>query len=232
MTGNYNDSYNENYEQHLIDEKNSFNQAAYNIQASGIGNEQASADPTSVREAPAEITNFEEYLDQSSNKTDEIYAKIQRDQYQYYRDAFLPTENAARGQIRSDEEINKLTTNAGLEAGQSQSTVRGIQRRNMGRFGMQMGGDQKRDANKQMTLQGIGNRAGTMARTRTGLNDINLQNRGEYVGLGRGISTSAQSALGDAASTENQTNAANDQIAAQEKAAKTAAMMSLAMMMM
>ena len=208
---------------------NVYNTAAF-TNSQGLGNDTGGINTGS--EVIGGESWFQDYVERNSVKPDNIYAEMSRDQYDYYRNTFLPVENSARGQIRSDEEINKLTTNAGLEAGQSQSTVRGIQGRNLGRFGMQLAKDQKRDANKQMNMQGIGNRAGTMARTRTGLNDINLQNRGEYVGLGRGISTSAQSALGSAASTQNQTDAANDQINAQEKAAMTSTVISLAAMMM
>jgi hypothetical protein len=174
------------------------------------------------------------YVYGQDDDADTTYTRLSRDQYQYYKDTFIPVENAARGQVRTDDEINLLSRNSGLEAAKSQSTVQGIQKRNLGRFGMQLSKDQQRDSNRQMTIQGTGNRAGTMARTRTGLNDINLQNRGEYVNLGRGISTSAQSALGSAASTQNQINAANDQIDAQQDAARTSAMVTLftaAMMM-
>jgi hypothetical protein len=73
-----------------------------------------------------------------------------------------------------------------------------------------------------------------MARTRSDLHDIKLQNRGEYVGLGRGIATGAQSSLSDAAASQFQTKSANDQIKAQEKAAmmSTVGTIAVAAMMM
>lgn len=172
---------------------------------------------TDEQKEEARAQSYVDFL--SRPNADAINSQITRDQYQYYRDTFIPVERAARGQIRTDSEIDALSKNTGISAGKAFKNVRGDFRRGAGRLGISLSSDQEAESDKLFGIGGTGRRAGIMTRVRSNLHDINLQNRGEYVGLGRSIATGAQSSLSDAASSQFRTKSANDQIEAQEKAA-------------
>lgn len=150
---------------------------------------------------------------------DSLNAQISRERYQYYKDNFLPVERAAAGQIRTPAEIEARTENAGIRAGTAYKTAEADFGRNMGRQGNTLSPDQKAEADKLFKRERTAGIGGAKTRTRSDLYDTNMQNRGEFVGLGRNILTGAQSSLGSAANSQARTDAANEQIGAQEDAA-------------
>lgn len=143
-------------------------------------------------------------------------ADIADEQYQYYQENFVPVERGLGGQIRSPQEIETLAENASVAAGGWKAGDEFM--RNAGRMGIQLSQDQKEDAFRQYARAGIGAKAGAKTRVRSGLYDQNVENLGNFVGLGRGLATSSQDALSDASANKAAVKNANSQISAQNQA--------------
>ena len=151
---------------------------------------------------------------------DALNALISREQYQYYKDKYIPVERAAKGQIRTPGEIESLSRNAGIRSGNAYETAKGDYRRGIAGTGDMLTPDQQAEADRMMALGETASKGGAQTRTRQGLYDLNVQNRGELIGLGRNIVTGAQAGLGTAASEQARVDAANDQIKSQESASR------------
>ncbi len=144
-------------------------------------------------------------------------ADIAEEQYQYYQDNFVPTERGLGGQVRSQEEIEKLASNAGIAAGSGKGA--GEFMRNTGRMGINLSQDQKEEFLGSYIKSTVGAKAGAKTRVRSGLYDQNIENLGNFVGLGRGLATSSQDAISDASANQTAVDNANKQAKAQGQAA-------------
>lgn len=163
---------------------------------------------------------------------DDLNAQISREQYQYYKDNFIPVERSMAGQIRDPREIEARSRNAGIRADKAYKSAKGSFDRNAGRFGIGLSADQRKEADKLFNMEGKAGIGGATTRARSDLYDLNTQNRGEFVGLGRGIATGAQAGLSTAAANQAQTDAANQQIDAQQDASMLSTIGTIAMIAM
>lgn len=146
-------------------------------------------------------------------------ARIAQEQYDYYQETFVPVERQLRGQIRSPEEIEGQVENVGIESRAISENARGEADRNLGRFGLSLDDPtQQTEMNQYLNQAGIGAEAGARTRTRLGLYDQNVENLGNYVALGRDLSTSSQGALQEASATRTGIRNTNQQLKAQDKA--------------
>lgn len=143
---------------------------------------------------------------------------VAEEQYQYYQDTFVPVEQKLARRVRTPGEINFISRVAGLEAGKRRPFDEFG--RNVGRMGISMSPDQLREAVQYFDKSRTGAEAGAISRTRSGLYDQNLENLGNYTALGRGLASSTQSALTEAAASAQATKNANQAIDAQNKSAK------------
>ena len=143
---------------------------------------------------------------------------IAEDQYKYYQDTFVPIERGLKGQIRSPQEIESLAGNASTAAGSGKAA--GEFMRNAGRMGINLSQDQKEEFLGSYVKSAVGAKAGAKTRVRSGLYDQNVENLGNFVGLGRGLATSSQDALSDASANQAAVQNANKQAKAASNASK------------
>lgn len=172
--------------------------------------------------------SFDKEVNEEPTAADLSAADAAQEQYDYYKETFTPVERELKGTDRTAGEIEALSKNAGIKAGEYAGKAVDQFRRNAGRQGLGLSQDQTREANQMLWNEGVGGIAGAQTRTRSGLYDQNLENQGNIVALGRNLASSSMDAMETASANLTQVQNANRQIAAQNKQAAIGAGVTIA----
>lgn len=180
----------------------------------------------------AGITGAGLYAKQSSstaNPADQWIAKTAREQYDYYKQKYVPFENdlIAGATGSTAPRVNSVLATLGRQ----QNNLAGIQQRNMDRYGMAQDPRLLGDMNRQMQLSNAAQAANVSNTLSQSLYDQNQSTLGGLASLGRNLSTQSMDGMDSAARTAASRaaqKAAADQAQAQAAAAQQSQMMGTA----
>ena len=162
------------------------------------------------------------------NDPNKVLSDVSNQQEQYYNDTFRPVNQELIGEVGSTNLVDTAEQNA------DKNFSRGLRRneRQRKRYGYT---DTALDARDQQTSSAMNrglNYDGLVNNSRVAQYERNVGLRNEMINTSRGISADAMSSLSAAAQMATQRNNTNDNLAAQNSAAKSQLAGSLAGMMM
>jgi hypothetical protein len=165
----------------------------------------------------------------TSNPADQWIAKTAREQYDYYKQKYVPFENdlIAGATGSTAPRVNSVLATLG----QQQNNLAGIQQRTMDRYGMVQDPRLLGDMNRQMQLGNAAQAANVSNTLSQSLYDQNQSTLGGLASLGRNLSTQSMDGMDSAARTaaaRAAQKAAADQAQSQAAAAQQSQMMSTA----
>jgi hypothetical protein len=165
----------------------------------------------------------------ATNPADQWIAKTAREQYDYYKQKYVPFENdlIAGATGSTAPRVNSVLATLGRQ----QNNLAGIQQRSMDRYGMAQDPRVQNSMNRQMQLGNAAQTANVSNTLSQSLYDQNQSTLGGLASLGRNLSTQSMDGMDSAARTaaaRAAQKAAADQAQSQAAAAQQSQMMGTA----
>ena len=146
-----------------------------------------------------------------------MFARMTREQFEDYKTRYRPLEDTLMGYISNEDKKNNQIDRARGLSGSQFDTSMGITRRNFERYGLEMNPDREKAFGKKEKLNRTLAKVGAANITRDNIEDRDTSLTQSMVTMGRGIAGEAGSMLGQSSSLQNQRDATNRGIKAQNK---------------
>lgn len=159
---------------------------------------------------------------------DALLSEITREQFADYQQRYRPLERQYAKFLQNDDWIEQGAAQADARVGAAYQTSAEITDREKERYGLDMTPDQARSMAR---MRGIGlstSRGVARNTTAAALDDVRTQGLNAMAGYGRGLADQSQGIAGGVANRQAGVDAANDQMAAQERAGMMATGASIA----
>jgi hypothetical protein len=159
----------------------------------------------------------------AASNPDQASADLVRKQSSYFQNRGAPLEDAALADITDPNLPRRLATQAGQSASEAIDATAGMERRNLGRFGVRVTADKQRSLDRNFGLERALAVSGAENQAYSGGQDTQIQLSSDALQIGRGIAGQASRDISSAGSLATARQAAARQAASAQSASRVSA---------